>query len=199
MGWPTEDEIGSATRIELKASGDDWVTKISRVVAYMASYCGRSLGFDEQTLSETFDGGKYLLRVKNPPIISVTSVTDNEDDEVLSLADEEYWIYDRYIKLPRPTPSRPVAMPDTTPQRYTVIYKGGYDDEGTPLPAIATDVCAEIATRVLLRIDQQYRVYDNVDQFRDGEIRSVFVDKDKAFADQYKKLDRSGLVLWAVR
>lgn len=208
MGWPTEAEIEITTRIELKADGEDFVTKdydynvttlIERVIADLAAVCGRPLGFEEQTVTELFDGGRYILHVQCPPIISVTSVTDNEDDEELSLADEEYWIYDRYIKLPRPAQATRVAFRDTTPQRYTIVYVGGYKDAGTPLPTILVDVCAEIATRILLRIHQQYRVYGNVDQFRDGEIRSVFTDKDTAFADQYAKLSRKGIILRTVR
>lgn len=209
MGWPTESEIGIAARIELtEAPSGIWktadysynvTTLIERVIADMAAVCGRSLGFAQRTVTEIFDGGRYILKAKHPPIISVTSVTDNEESEELSLADEEYWIYDKYIKLPRPAKTGRVARKDTTPQRYTVVYVGGYDDGGTPLPTIFTDVCAEIATRILLRIDQQYRVYGNVDQFRDGEIRSVFADKDTAFADQYLKLSNKGMILRAVR
>ena len=208
MGWPTELEIGIAARIELKAVGDDSVTKdydynvttlIERVIADPAAVCGRPLEFEEQTVTEKFDGGKYILKAKHPPIISVASVTDNTNEEELSLDDEEYWIYDKYIKLPRPAQTARVPYRDITPQRYTVIYVGGYADGGTPLPTVLTDVCAEIATRLLLRVDQQYRVYGNVDQFQDGEIRSVFADKDKAFADQYIKLSRKGMILRTVR
>jgi len=209
MGWPTESEIGIAARIELTEEPTGvWkttdysynvTTLIERVIADMAAVCGRSRGFEQATVTETYDGGRYILKVKHPPLISVISVTDNEEGEELSLADGEYWIYDKYIKLPRPATTGRVARNDTTPQRYTVIYVGGYDDAATPLPTVFTDVCAEIATRILLRIDQQYRVYGNVDQFRDGEIRSVFANKEMAFADQYRKLNNKGMVLRAVR
>ena len=209
MTWPTESEIGIAARIDLtQEPAGVWkttdysynvTTLIERVIAEMAAVCGRPLGFEEQTVTETFDGGYYILSIKHPPIISVTSVTDNKESEELSLDDEEYWIYDRFIKLPRPAQTGRIASKDTTPQRYTVVYVGGYKDEGIPLPTVLADVCAEIATRILLRIDQQYRVYKNVDQFQDGSIRSVFSNKETAFADQYRKLSNKGMVLRAVR
>jgi len=137
--------------------------------------------------------------VSCPPIISVTSVTDNETETALDPDDKEYWVYPRYVKLPRPTDVVRIQLKDRTPQLYTVIYVGGYDDAGTPLPADVKEVCAEMCTRTLLRVDQQYRVYQNVDQFADGEIRSVFADKEKFFADQYAKLARNGRVMTAVR
>ena len=206
MAWPTATEIGIATRIALELDGTDYVTVdysynvttlIERVIADMAAVCGRPDGFDQQTVTDIFDGGRHILPMSCPPIISVTSVTDNELEEVLSLADSEYWIYDKYIKLPRVEQSVRVSYRDTTPQRYSVVYVGGYDDAGVPLPAVLADVCAEIATRILLRVDQQYRVYANVDSFRDGEIRSVFPDKQDAFADQYLKLNNAGMILRA--
>jgi len=41
------------------------------------NYCSRS--FDEATYTEYFDGGGYFLYVKNPPIISITTI--HLDDE----------------------------------------------------------------------------------------------------------------------
>ncbi len=92
-----------------------------------------------------------------------------------------------------------IQLKDRTPQLYTVVYVGGYDDDGTPLPADIKEVCAEMCTRTLLRVDQQYRVYDNVDQFVDGEAESVFANREKFFADQYAKLARNGRVMTVVR
>jgi hypothetical protein len=208
MGWPTELEIGIAARLELTEEPSDVfktsygynvTTLLERVIADLAATCNRPLGFDQATLTETFDGGRYILHVKNPPIASVTSVTDNDDDTELDIDEAEYWIYEKYVRLPRPVYTTRVAVRDNTPQRYTIIYVGGYDDDGTPLPADLVEVCAEMATRVLLRVDQQYRVYDNVDQFQDGEIKSVFPDKEKAFSDLYTKLARNGRIMRVVR
>jgi hypothetical protein len=117
----------------------------------------------------------------------------------LDLDDEEYHVYERYVKLERETQTTRVAVREATPQLWTVVYVGGYDDDGIPLPSVLKSVCAEIATRMLLRIDQQYRVYGNVDRFQDGEIISVFGDKEKAFADQYARLRQAGLVLSVTR
>jgi hypothetical protein len=206
--WPTAAEIGIAARVELEAGGTGFWTVdyhydvtelLERVVADLAAECGRPLGFEEQTVTETFDGGKRVLHVKHPPIVEVTTVTNNDDDDVLDPDDEEYHVYERYVKLPREVQTARVAVREATPQLWTVVYVGGYDDDGIPLPSVLKSVCAEIATRMLLRIDQQYRVYGNVNQFQDGEIRSVFGDKEKAFADQYARLRQAGLVLSVTR
>ena len=208
MGWPTASEIGIETRIALTEApistwktsyGYDVTAMLVQVIADIAAYCRRPLGFDQQTLTQVYDGGSYMLMASNPPIISVTSVTDNETEEVLDPDDDDYWVYDRYVRLPRPTDVVRIQLKDRTPQLYTVVYVGGYDDDATPLPADVKEVCAEIASRTLLRVDQQYRVYQNVDQFQDGEIRSVFPDKEKAFADQYAKLARNGRVMTVIR
>ena len=206
--WPTASEIGIAARVDLEAVeghyltvdyGYDVTELLDRVVADLAAECGRPLGFEEQEVTETFDGGKRVLHVKHPPIVSVDSVTNNDDDDVLDPEDDEYHVYDRYVKLARDQQTARVAVREATPQLWTVVYVGGYDDDGIPLPAVLKSVCAEIATRILLRIDQQYRVYKNVEQFSDGEIRSVFADKEKAFADQYARLRQAGLVLTVTR
>ena len=139
------------------------------------------------------------MMVSCPPIISVTSVTDNDSEEVLDASDDDYWVYDRYVRLPRPSDVVRIQLKDRTPQLYTVIYVGGYDDDGTPLPADIKEVCAEMCARTLLRVDQQYRVYDNVEEFVDGEAESKFANKDKFFADQYAKLARNGRVMTVVR
>lgn len=208
MGWPTASEIGIMTRLTLtedptgvfKTSyGFNVSEMLTEVIADIAAYCRRPLGFEQQTLTQTYDGGKYILMVSCPPIISVTSVTDNELEEVLDPDDDDYWVYDRYVRLPRPSDAVRIQLKDRTPQLYTVVYVGGYDDSGTPLPADIKEVCAEMCTRTLLRVDQQYRVYQNVDQFVDGESESVFLNKEKFFADQYAKLARNGRVMTAVR
>ena len=208
MGWPTETEIGKAARIELTEESGVFSTTdyaynvtelLARVKAEVADYCLRPNGFDQQTVTQTFDGGRYSLYVNHPPIISVTSVTDNEYEETLSEDDEDYWVYDRFVRLEKPTSTKRIALREKTPQRYTIVYVGGYDDDGTPLPTVVKDVCAEIAVRTLLRIDEQYRVYRNVDRFQDGEIQSFFANKEKVMADQYAKLERAGMVLRAWR
>ncbi len=205
MAWPTATEIGINTRVTVNGSTGltdysyNVTTMITNVIADLAARCNRPFGFDEQTLTQTFDGGNHILNVSNPPIISVTSVTDNDDDTVLDVDEDEYYVYTRYVRLPRPEPTTRVGLRDRTPQRYTVVYLGGYDVDGTPLPAVLTDICTEIASRTLLRVDQQYRVYDNVDKFQDGGIVSVFPDKEKAFADQYAKLAQSGMIIRIVR
>lgn len=200
MAWPTANEIADATRVEVMqlAAGEyvtvDYLynvtTMITAVIADLADKCLRPLGFDQQRVTETFDGGNLILPVSCPPIISVTSVTDNEEEETLDPDEDEYYVYEKYVRLPRPTQTTRVALRDRTPQRYTVIYVGGYTADGTPLPAILSDVCAEIASRTLLRVDQQYREYQNVDKFQDGVVQVVFPDKEKAFEDQYRKLSR---------
>ena len=210
MGWPTASEIGIMTRITLTENDDgDFLTSydfnvsamLTEVIADIAAYCRRPLGFDEQTVTQTFDGGRYTLMVSCPPIISVTSVTDNSTDEVLDPTTDpaEYWVYDRYVRLPRPSDVVRIQLKDRTAQLYTVVYVGGYDDAGTPLPADVKEVCAEMCARTLLRVDQQYRVYQNVEQFVDGEAKSVFPNKEKIFADQYAKFARNGRVMTAVR
>jgi len=208
MGWPTETEIGIMARLTLTEAptgtfktsyGYNVTALLAQVVNDIATFCGRPLGFDQQTVTEIFDGGNRILRVTCPPIISVTSVTDNSDDSVLDVDEDEYYVYEKQIRLPRPTPTERIPQRDTTPKRWTVVYVGGYDDDGTPLPAQVVEVCAEIATRTLLRVDQQYRVYQNVEKFQDGQITSVFPDKEKEFADQWRKLEQSGMVLSVVR
>jgi len=205
MGWPTASEIGIATRVTVDEDTGltdysyNVTAMIANVVADLAARCLRPLGFDEATVTQIFDGGNHILCVNHPPIISVTSVTDNSEEEVLDPDEDEYWVYTKHIRLPKPEQTSRVALRDRTPQRYTVVYVGGYSDAGTALPAVLTDICAEIASRTLLRVDQQYRVYDNVEKFQDGEIQSVFPDKEKAFEDQYRKLASSGMILRVVR
>jgi len=208
MGWPTASEIGIMSRLTLTEAptgvfktsyGFNVSAMVTEVIADIAAYCRRPFGFDQDTFTQIFDGGRYMLMVSCPPIISVTSVTDNDSEEVLDASDDDYWVYDRYVRLPRPSDVVRIQLKDRTPQLYTVVYVGGYDDDGTPLPADIKEVCAEMCTRTLLRVDQQYRVYDNVDQFVDGEAESVFANREKFFADQYAKLARNGRVMTVVR
>jgi len=205
MGWPTELEIGIAARVELEDVGGVYETAdyaynvtqlLERVIAELSAHCKRPDGFDEATLTQTFDGGRRILTVRNPPIISVTSVSDNTTDPAteLDVDEDEYWVYAKYVKLPRPTGSVRLREQDRTPQRYTIVYVGGYDDEGTPLPGDLVDVCAEMATRILLRVDDQYRIYRNVDSFQDGQIKSVFPNKENVFSDLYTRLWNNGHV-----
>jgi len=204
MAWPTASEIGIAARLTLTDTESGFTTSydynvsvlLERVIAELAAYCKRPDGFDQATLTQTFDGGRRILKVRNPPIISVTSVSDNTTDPatVLDVDDDEYYVYTNYVKLPRPTDSVRLREQDRTPQRYTIIYVGGYDDAGTPLPGDLVDVCAEMATRILLRVDDQYRIYRNVDSFNDGQIESVFPNKEKAFSDLYARLSNNGHV-----
>lgn len=100
MGYLAYTDIETFLNITLGADGRTLVAAIiAGIEGFTDRYCNRTWtkGANDE-ITETFDGGVDTFVVKYPPIASVVSVT--EDDEVLSAADEDYYVYDTYVKFP---------------------------------------------------------------------------------------------------
>jgi len=99
-------------------SVEDWVSE----------YCG--VGLSESTHTERVDGGGTLLRLLHLPVISVTSVTDKDDDTAED--SDDYYASD-YAVL-REDGDRWNGGRG----RWEVVYVGGYGGTGDSSQAVPT-------------------------------------------------------------
>jgi hypothetical protein len=93
------------------------------------------------------DGGHDLLITTRAPIISITSITDNDTSETVTSTDYDFYaksgrIYIVNDSLTFPAPGRKWSQGR---QRYTVIYSAGY----TTVPKAVKWVCYELIARNL--------------------------------------------------
>jgi hypothetical protein len=100
MAYLAYTDLEAFLNITLAAGGVSLANAIiAGISAYVDRYCNRTWTNTSNTeITETFDGGVDTFFVENPPIASVVSVT--EDGDTLSLADEDYYVYDTYVKFP---------------------------------------------------------------------------------------------------
>jgi len=209
MGWPTGAEIQQRTDIALTYDEDagvyvtsyglDVTQMISDAVAACAAYCHRGrYGFDEATVTETFDE-HHVLQVCHPPITSVTSLT--WDSVELSEADEDFYVYDRYIRVAKPSTAGLIRSEPFEPERHVAIlvYVGGYSDSGDRIiPAELKAIVREMVTRELLRIDHQYREMQGVSRYDIGESSGYFSSANTTMSDLFARLARGPWEVTAV-
>jgi len=186
-GWPTSADVAARAKVTLTddetSYGLNVATLLERAYWWAAEYCrrDRELGFDEATVTEKFDGGIDLF-VKHPPIVSVTSVTDDEEELTV---DDDYYVYDTYIHIVTAENALERRYPLVrTPQVVEVVYVGGYSDSGTgthkAIPHELKEIVLEVAVRWLLRIHEQYRMNRLASRVSIGEYTAVF----PAFSEQ---------------
>ena len=190
-GWPTSADVAARAKVTLTndetSYGLNVATLLERAYWWAAEYCrrDRELGFDEATVTEKFDGGIDLF-VKHPPIVSVTSVTDDEEELTV---DDDYYVYDNYIHIVTAENALERRYPLVrTSQVFEVVYVGGYSDSGTgthkAIPYELKEIVLEIAVRWLLRIHEQYRMNRLASSVSIGEYSAKFA----SFADQMEDL-----------
>jgi hypothetical protein len=205
MAWPTAADVQARTGIACSSgSGSDETsyglnvtTLLERARAYAAEVCGRKpeYGFDETGITdETYDyTGQDLIFVSHPPIVAVSSV--ELDDSALSATNDEYYVYDKYIRLGK---SREYGLEIRDPylgipRGLEISYTGGYSDaDGThkTIPSELKEIILEIASRWLLKIDERYRTDKNASKLTIGEYTAEFPDPEKDMADLINRLYR---------
>ncbi len=121
--------------IDSEAAGEGFRLVVEAANQRIEQFCGRK--FDKQLHTEWHDilhGGTDTLWVLNPPIISVTSLTDDADTEVytgrgnraISLtADVE--VYDDYLRLTNTESAFSKGQ-----KSVKVVYMGGYEAQDLP-------------------------------------------------------------------
>jgi len=202
MAWPTGADVQQRTDIVLTqvdgagdystAYGLNVTEMITDAIAAAALECLRDPenGFDEATITETHDG-RGVLQVGHPPIISVTSLTNDGDD----MDTDDYIVYPRHIKILDDQSrlelrSYAPARPDR--DLYSLTYVGGYSDDETgthkAIPRALKSIVLEMVVRELLRIDQKYRVYANTSEISIGSTKYTFQSNNSLFSDLYRKL-----------
>jgi hypothetical protein len=200
MAWPTASEIQQRTGIALTtgvtAYGLNVTDMITNALSEAAAYCNRErYGFDEVEVTETFDG-LGILQVSHPPIMSVTSLT--WDGTALSEANEEFFVYDRYIKIPGDDKTYLMSFePEVISEKIAVlVYKGGYSDTAgathRAIPKELSDIIREMIVRELLRIDERYRVMKGVQNYSLSTAKATFTPDNGLLSDLYTRLARGG-------
>lgn len=93
---------------------------------FIEDYCGTH--FSSTAVTDKIDGGVEFLLTTKAPIVSITSITDNEDSTTVATTD-----YDFYAESGRIyRESDAVLFPSNKPtwylgrQRFTVVYQAGY-------------------------------------------------------------------------
>lgn len=206
-GWPTETDVQARTGIALTASEGVYSTSYSlnvtellaRAYWHVAERCHRDTlnerGFDEAAITdETHDGGLFI-RVKHPPIVSVSDVS--WDGESLSYANEEYKIFESHIQIIGSVADQIESYggyrEDLLPRCVTVDYTGGFSDsDGThfALPHDLKEIVLEICCRWLLRADQRQRVDKGALSAAVGNAQIKYVKDEELLADLYERIDR---------
>jgi len=200
MAWPTATEIQQRTGIALTGgvtSYDLSVTDmLSDALSAAAAYCNRErYGFDEATVTEVFDG-YGILQVSHPPIMSVSALT--WDGTALVEANEEFFVYDRYIKVPVDDKTYLMSFePEVISEKIvSVTYIGGYSDTGgathRAIPRELKDIIREMVVRELLRIDEKYRVMKGVESYSLSTAKATFKPDNGLLSDLYARLARGG-------
>jgi hypothetical protein len=100
MAYLAYTDLETFLNITLGAGGRTLATAIiTAIEAFTDHYCNRTWTSTSLTeITETFDGGTDTFYVKNPPIASIVTVT--EDGDELSSTDGDYYVYDTYVKFP---------------------------------------------------------------------------------------------------
>lgn len=99
---------------------------IDLVSEYIEDWCGTF--FSATATTDKIDGGGEFLFVTKAPIISITSITDNEDSSVVASTDYDF--YARGGRIYRESDT--IIWPSSEPtwfigrQRFTVVYSAGH-------------------------------------------------------------------------
>jgi hypothetical protein len=200
MAWPTASEIQQRTGIALTEGvtsyGLSVTDMITTALSEAAAYCNRErYGFDEATVTETFDG-LGILQVAHPPIMSVTSLT--WDGTALSEANEEFFVYDRYVKVPGDDRTYLRSFePEVISEKIAVlVYIGGYSDTAgathRAIPKELSEIIREMVVRELMRIDERYRVMKGVKDYSLSTAKATFKSDNELLSDLYSRLARGG-------
>jgi hypothetical protein len=112
---------------------------------FIENYCNTT--FSSTATTDKIDGGHDLLITTRAPIISITSITDNETSETVTSSDYDF--YSKSGEVYRATDS--LTFPANglcwSPgrQRYTIVYNAGY----AAVPEAVKWVCYELIARNL--------------------------------------------------
>lgn len=128
MGFLTENEIGSFLNIQSPTTEQAaWINTLNEGISKaIQNHCGRDL--ELTTYTETYDGnGQLTLKLKNYPIISVTSVTYTDTNGVEEdVSSDDYFVYadEGWLRLKiTATHSSTWIRED---QAYEIVYVAGY-------------------------------------------------------------------------
>ena len=147
------DDVKDAGEIKTTARDDRINFLIGEVQAEAESFCQRK--FDRATYTEHFDtaGSQGFVLVANPPIISITSVTDDAQvsaraiDVSANVRDEQEY-YDRgEVRL-----WNAESVFTNGDAAVNVVYVGGYDRQNLP-----KDLKGALVNEVLFRLNNPNR------------------------------------------
>lgn len=133
----TQADFEMYSHIDVTAEPDASITaRLESASAIIESYCNRGFGLETVT-NEIHDGGVRTLFLRRPPVVSITSITEND----VALVPDDYSFYPdgRLLRLTGLFPQYWYFAPQTV----SVTYEGGYAD----IPADIRLVCVRIVER----------------------------------------------------
>ena len=149
MAASTDLVTAAEVKTYLGITGSTYDTLIDELIdltsEYIENYCRTK--FSATSVTDKIDGGEEYLITTIAPVISITSITDNEDSSTVSSSD-----YDVYLKSGRIYVENSVLLyPEVRriwapgKQRYTVVYSAGH----SAVPEAVKWVCYEVIARNL--------------------------------------------------
>jgi hypothetical protein len=99
---------------------------IDLVSEFIEDYCNTT--FSSTATTDKIDGGTEFLITTRAPIISITSITDNEDSTTVTATDYDFYAESGRIYRENDAVLFPTNQPKwySGRQRYTVVYQAGY-------------------------------------------------------------------------
>ena len=112
---------------------------------FIENYCNTT--FSSTSTTDRIDGGHDLLITTRAPIISITSITDNDTSETVTSTDYDFYAESGRIYIVNDSLTFPAPGPKWAQgrQRYTVVYTAGY----AAVPEAVKWVCYELIARNL--------------------------------------------------
>ena len=149
MAASTDLVTAAEVKTYLGLSGSTHDTLIDELIdlasEFIENYCNTH--FSSTAVTDKLDGGCIDLITTKAPIISITSITDNEDSTTVSSSDYDF--YAKSGRIYRENDS--LIFPNNQPtwyqgrQRFTVVYQAGY----AAVPEAVKWVCYELIARNL--------------------------------------------------
>lgn len=149
MAASTDLVTAAEVKTYLGISGSTHDTLIDELIdlasEFIENYCNTH--FSSTAVTDKLDGGCIDLITTKAPIISITSITDNEDSTTVS--SDDYDFYAKSGRIYRENDS--LIFPNNQPtwyvgrQRFTVVYQAGY----AAVPEAVKWVCYEVIARNL--------------------------------------------------
>lgn len=149
MAASTDLVTAAEVKTYLGISGSTHDTLIDELIdvasEFIEVYCNTT--FSSDSITDKIDGGDMLLITTKAPIISITSITDNETGDTVSSSDYDFYAKEGMIYLDTDSLLYPTLNQKWGPgrQRFTVVYASGH----SAVPEAVKWVCYELIGRNL--------------------------------------------------